>query len=67
VGNGAKISIQHDRWLPEGSNSKVYYPIPDLSATAKVKELIDKENGGWKMELVRRCFMLAEVQAITSI
>lgn len=50
-----------------GSNSKVYYPIPELSEAAKVEELIDKENGGWKMELARRWFMPAEVQAITSI
>uniref|UniRef100_A0A2N9HDS9 TIR domain-containing protein n=1 Tax=Fagus sylvatica TaxID=28930 RepID=A0A2N9HDS9_FAGSY len=67
------ISLFPKLWLIDSSvvagwiNSKNFYPIPKLPVEAKVEELMDKENGGWKMQLVRRCFMPADFLAITSI
>ena len=67
VGDGNAISVCQERWLPVQSLSGFYYTIPKFSPSAMVSDLIDHEHGCWDEVLIRRCFQLAEVNAILRI
>jgi len=56
VGNGENVEFWNDRWLPKPYSFK---PITTGQATNPnilVAELIDKECGMWKQQLVRSIF-----------
>ena len=67
VGNGQKIQIWSDKWLPTPLTFKVSSPKNFLEDHARVSELIDCENGVWKAELVKSVFLPYEAETILGI
>ena len=67
VGNGQKIQIWSDKWLPTPLTFKVSSPNNFLEDHARVSELIDCENGVWKAELVKSVFLPYEAETILGI
>ena len=67
VGNGSRIEIWRDKWLPTSSTHKVVSPPLVLPLDATVDVLIDAEVGEWKRELVQRLFLPREVKVIQGI
>lgn len=45
LGNGASISVKHDKWVPRPHSFKVILPPSTLSDNATVSVLIDSEKG----------------------
>ena len=66
VGDGTKINIWSDPWLPRGVTRR---PITPKGRTLlnKVSELMDPYTGSWDEELVREIFWEEDVQHILSI
>ncbi|BFG20220.1 hypothetical protein CerSpe_064940 [Prunus speciosa] len=65
IGNGGKVHICQDRWVPKLSTFKIYsrHPnIPDL-----VQGLIDPGTQTWNRDLVMLCFNGEEAQTILSL
>ena len=67
VGNGSRIGIWRDKWLPTSSTHKVISPPLVLPLDATVDVLIDAEAGEWKKELVQRLFLPHEAEVIQGI
>lgn len=53
VGNGKLIDIWSDRELPKSSSLIRQCPLSDHNKESKVEELINKEEGCWKMEVIK--------------
>ncbi|KAL0300467.1 UNVERIFIED_CONTAM: hypothetical protein Sangu_3119300 [Sesamum angustifolium] len=56
VGDGSKIRIWKDRWLPCGSSFKVYSPPRILDENARAAKLIHNDGRSWKENLVHGLF-----------
>ena len=67
VGNGRKVDIWKDRWLPTPDSLKVISPQRQNLNLEKVAQLIDSETGTWKAGLVKETFIPHEADAILSI
>jgi hypothetical protein len=67
VGNGAKIRIWEDKWLPTPTAYKVQSPLAILAPSAKVCELIERERKWWNISLLEQIFSPDEVKKILSI
>ena len=52
VGNGQKIRILSDKWLPNPSTFKVISPPKLLGCQAFVSDLINSDTKEWKVELI---------------
>ena len=52
VGNGQKIRIWSDKWLPIPSTFKVISPLKLLGCEALVFDLINSDNGEWRTDLI---------------
>ena len=67
VGNGDKVKIWSDKWIPNPETYKVLTPINPLMYNEKVSALIDKESAVWKSELVNSIFLPHEASTILAI
>ena len=67
VGNGNKIQIWSNKWLPTPTTFKVISPQNTLGDQAMVSDLIDRSLGVWKAELVHRIFLPNEADTILSL
>ncbi|XP_042941372.1 uncharacterized protein LOC122276027 [Carya illinoinensis] len=67
VGNGKKIQIWRDKWMPKPSSFLVQSPISILREEAKVEELICDQQGCWKADLVMKIFKKEEAEMILSM
>lgn len=67
AGNGRKVNIWHDRWLPSPDSLKVISPQRPNLNLEKVAQPIDSETGLWKVELIKEMFIPHEVETILSI
>jgi ribonuclease HI len=67
IGNGKKVSIWKDRWIPKPSTFMVQSQPILLDPCAKVCDLIDDETRWWKPNLLEQIFSQPDVQAICSI
>ena len=67
VGNGRKVNIWHDRWLPSPDSFKVISPQRHNTDVEKVAQLIDSEAGTWKAKFIREVFLPHEAEIILSI
>ncbi|KAL0303533.1 UNVERIFIED_CONTAM: hypothetical protein Sradi_6221400 [Sesamum radiatum] len=67
VGDGSKIRIWKDRWLPCGLSFKVYSPPRILNENARVAELIQDDGRSWKENLVHNLFPIELAEVILSI
>lgn len=67
AGNGRKVNIWHDRWLPSPDSLKVISPQRLNLNLEKVAQPIDSETGLWKVELIKEMFISHEAETILSI
>jgi ribonuclease HI len=67
IGNGEKVHIWGDRWLPIPSTFCVQSPNNFLDSNAMVSELIDPDSRWWKKNLVEEVFSPDEAIAVQAI
>jgi hypothetical protein len=67
VGNGEKVSILNDKWVPNLTSFTVQSSISVLQAEARVSALIDHTTGWWNYPLIHSVFRPDEANAITSL
>jgi hypothetical protein len=68
VGDGTLISIWADKWIAGlRKMSPSVWIGEDEDELIKVAQLIDSDNGTWKVVLVRRNFITPEAEAILNI
>lgn len=67
IGNGRKVKIWGDNWIPIQSDFKVYSPSRILEPDALVAELLDDDLKHWNEDLVLNCFSSYEAHQILSI
>jgi hypothetical protein len=66
VGNGEKINIWQDPWIPSSPNRKIITPR-GASIYTKVSELIDPVSEQWDEEILRSLLSLVNVNRILEI
>lgn len=57
-GNGQKVRIWEDKWVPNSSSYKVVSPRVLSSQASIVSDLIDVEDKGWNLDLLQRLQMV---------
>ena len=67
VGNGRRIHIWEDKWLPTPSSFKVISPQSNFDGYPMVSSLIDFGTKWWKADLVRSLFLPFEACEILKI
>ena len=67
VGNGSKIQVWSDKWLPSANMHMVISPCGDSSPNLQVLELIDHNLCCWKSGLLDSLFLPFEVDVIKVI
>jgi ribonuclease HI/ribosomal protein L37AE/L43A len=67
IGNGKKVKIWEDKWLPNSSTGKVLSSARYLDPNATVSELFEESGCGWKMSLLDKLFTEEERKLIKSI
>ena len=67
MGNGAKIKIWQDRWLPLLNGGKIITESQFLEPDAVVWELIDHDVGLWRKDMVDLCFNPQKAKEVLDI
>ena len=67
IGNGFKVQVWKDKWLPSSSTYKVVSPRLNAPVDLQVSKLIDMENRCWNLHLLQQLFLPFEVEEIRSI
>ena len=67
VGNGERIHIWQDIWLPSPTTYKVSSLVNLLPSDAKLSLLINVERGKWEAGLVQQIFLAHDVETILCI
>ena len=68
IGNGRRVHIWNDRWLPVVDKYKVISPKVQIRGGVEmVLGLMDDEGRGWNAELIRTIFLPHEAEVILGI
>lgn len=67
IGDGQKVKVWKDNWLPEQGKFKVWSPVKNLPQDAPVSELIDREIKTWSRTKVFNTFNSYEAHQIINI
>ncbi|MCI39198.1 F-box protein, partial [Trifolium medium] len=67
IGNGNKVGIWKDGWIPNNNDSLVHGPRVHLEENALVSELIDTNSKKWRKYVVLSCFHPHEAKKILSL
>ena len=67
MGNGKRIHIWEDRWLPTPTTYRVTSPQLDFGIFPMVSSLIDEDTKWWRMDLVRSIFLPHKAASILKI
>ncbi|KAL0011083.1 hypothetical protein SO802_006191 [Lithocarpus litseifolius] len=67
VGNGKRIRIWEDKWIPTPSTFRINSPSNHLPREALVSSLINNRSATWKSKVVKHVFLQHEADAILSI
>ncbi|XP_075662878.1 uncharacterized protein LOC142632325 [Castanea sativa] len=67
IGNGKKIWIWEDKWIPNSPSSKVFSLRVLYPQISMVSDLIDVEDKGWNFSLLKCIFLPFEVEIIRGI
>nr|XP_023912601.1 uncharacterized protein LOC112024185 [Quercus suber] len=67
VGNGRRIHIWDDRWLPTPTTHKVVSPRADYGDFPMVSSLIDLDTRRWKVDVINATFLPHEASTILKI
>ena len=66
IGNGERVNIWTDRWLPTSESFKPISPRVPLESE-KVSCLLDRVTGSWNANKVKSSFLLHEAEVILGI
>jgi len=64
VGNGESINVWTTRWIPRPVSFRPLLCGPDAEPDMRVMDLIDKEGGCWKEDVVRQTFIPVDADII---
>lgn len=67
VGNGKRIKILGDRWLPTPTSFEVQSPVKLLNKEATVDVLIDSSRGCWNYNLIKEVMNEIEAEIIRGL
>ncbi|KAJ0096619.1 hypothetical protein Patl1_27305 [Pistacia atlantica] len=67
IGDGSKVRIWQDKWLPSASSFKIQSQCLGMDPEAKVATLIDPQSKSWKLDLLKDLFSESEVNIICRI
>ena len=67
IGNGEKVSIEEDHWLPTSEAFKVVSLKPPQAESELVAELIDMDRQNWDVAKIRGMFLPHEANVILRI
>lgn len=67
VGDGSKIGILKDRWVPMATKGFLQSLVRILEGEAKVSELLDRDTNWWSYSLVHKVFSTKEANIICSL
>lgn len=67
VGDGKRINVWKDKWIPSPRTYKVVTPERPPSQIQWVCNLVDEDSKEWKGDLVKHCFLSQDTEAILSI
>ena len=67
IGDGTKVQIRDDKWLPDMSTKHIISLQKNLPMNAKVRALIDEDGPRWIKERVTQEFFPHEAQQILGI
>ena len=67
VGNGERILIWEDKWLPTPTTYKVISPPKSFNGYPRVSALIDRDTRRWKGDVVKSLFLPFEARTILNI
>jgi hypothetical protein len=67
VGNGEKIRIWQDKWIPQPSTYQIKSRPLQLDPQATIRDVMEGDQKGWNFELVNQIFSQEEVKLILSI
>jgi hypothetical protein len=67
VGNGKKVGIWKDRWLPPPLSTLTFSPHQRLDADARVCSLLDLSTGRWNTQIIQDNFTIADAAGIYSV
>jgi len=67
VGDGKKIRIWGDRWVPSKSSAKITTPVLYGQKTSNVEVLINLVSIRWRTEIIDHVFNEQEAEAIKNI
>jgi hypothetical protein len=66
IGGGDKVNIWQDPWIPSSPSRRIISQRGSATVS-KVSELIHPSTGGWNEDLLRKTFLLVDVNRILSI
>lgn len=67
IGNGEKVHIRGDRWLPDPHSSKVISPQKNFPRNTQVCALLNEDGTRWIHDRIDEEFLPHEARAISSI
>ena len=68
IGNGRRVHIWNDKWIPMANMYKVISPKVQISRRGEmVSCLLDEESKGWNVDLIRTKFLPHEAEVILGI
>lgn len=67
MGDGSKINIWKDAWIPYLPLSRLSSPNTMIPSIQSVADIIDPRNGTWKLEALAHHISLEELKAIKKI
>jgi hypothetical protein len=67
VGNGSKIKIWEDKWIPSTFSHRIQDPVRVLNREAKVADIINLDTNGWNIPLIEHIFPSGTVEKICSL
>ena len=66
-GNGERVHIWKDRWIPSPESFKVTSPIGGYTGMEKVSTLLDTDRRSWDVAKVKTIFLPHEAEVVLSI
>jgi hypothetical protein len=64
VGDGQRISIWYDKWVPKAMGGYLQSPVRILDRNTKVSALLDRETNWWNVPLIHEIFSVEEAALI---
>ena len=67
IGNGQRVNIWDDQWIPRPESFKVFSPRQPQQEAVQVSDLIDVDKRSWNIAKARSTFLPHEAKAVLGI